>query len=83
MIGHRAPLIGEFEVVVMIAIVIERWMCRTEFLTRTITSEPEVGLAISTRAKWRSCLSAGQSVLRNLLDTADIVREAMLRQQSL
>jgi hypothetical protein len=34
----------------------------------------------STRAKWRSSTSACCSVLRKLLDTADIVREAIYRQ---
>jgi len=35
---------------------------------------------LSTRARWRSFLSARRGVLKRVLDTADIVREAMLRQ---
>ena len=46
----------------------------------TITSEPVVGKAISTRAKWRSSPSARIGMPKKLLDTADIVREAMLQQ---
>src|ERR1700680_2023518 len=57
-------------------------MGRTEFLTwKTITSEPTVGKATpSPRAKWRSSLSAGSSVLEKCLTRADIVREAILQQ---
>src|SRR5271155_3041204 len=45
---------------------------------KTITSEPTVGKATpSTRAKWRSSLSACHGSARKGLDTADIVREAI------
>ena len=40
----------------------------------TIRSEPTIGLANSTRAKWRSTPSRCRSVLEDILDTADIVR---------
>ena len=45
-------------------------------LTRTIQSEPRLETRKpSTRAKWRSSTSAYASVLENVLDTADIVRD--------
>ena len=45
-------------------------------LTRTIQSEPRLETRKpSTRAKWRSSTSAYTSVLENVLDTADIVRD--------
>src|SRR5215470_18476527 len=54
----------------------KRWLGRTEFLTRTIRSEPRLESAKpSTRAKWRSSRSACGSVFKNVLDTADIVRD--------
>ena len=34
------------------------------------------------RAKWRSSLSAYRSVLENVLDTADIVRDGIFHQLS-
>jgi hypothetical protein len=56
-------------------------MGRTEFLTwKTITSEPRLEKATpSTRAKWRSSLSACSSVLTKCLTRADIVRAACFR----
>src|SRR5262249_37828672 len=46
------------------------------FLTLTIRSEPRLESAKpSTRAKWRSSTSAYGSVLKIVLDTADIVRD--------
>jgi hypothetical protein len=49
---------------------------RTEFLTRTIQSEPRLETRkTTTRAKWRSSPSVYRSVLKNELDTADIVRD--------
>jgi len=45
-------------------------------LTRTIQSEPRLETRKPTkRAKWRSSTSAYASVLENVLDTADIVRD--------
>jgi hypothetical protein len=48
---------------------------------KLITSEPWFGMArISTRAKWRSSLSAWRSVekkVKKVLDTAGVVREAV------
>ena len=45
---------------------------------KLITSEPWFGIAlISTRAKWRSSLSACRSVEKNVLDTAGVVRDAV------
>jgi len=59
----------------------KRWLGRTEFLTRTIQSEPRLETRKpTTRAKWRSSMSAYRGVLQNVLDTADIVREGILRQ---
>ena len=47
-----------------------------EFLTLTIQSEPRLETRKATkRAKWRSSMSAYTSVLQNMLDTADIVRD--------
>src|SRR6476646_3664149 len=55
----------------------KRWLGRTEFLTRTIQSEPRLETRKPTdRAKWRSSLSAYRSVLENCLTAADIVRDA-------
>jgi hypothetical protein len=52
MIGHPAPLHGEFEVVIMIEVVTEEMVGWTEFLTEAIVSEPVVGERnLSTRAK--------------------------------
>ena len=46
--------------------------------------EPTVGKAKpSTRAEWHSSTSAGSGVLNLVLDTADIVRDACLRQLQL
>src|SRR5215467_8757577 len=54
----------------------KRWLGRTEFVTLTIRSEPRLESAKpSTRAKWRSSGSACRSVFKNMLDTADIVRD--------
>jgi len=50
------------------------WRVRTED-----SRERNISLAKhkpSTRAKWRSSMSARRSVLKTELDTADIVREA-------
>jgi hypothetical protein len=44
-------------------------------LTEAIEQDVETVWQISTRAKWRSSLSACRSVLRIVLDTADIVRD--------
>jgi len=45
---------------------------------KLITSEPWFGMArISTRAKWRSSLSAWRSVEKKVLDTAGVVRDAV------
>jgi len=61
----------------------KRWLGRTEFLTRTIQSEPRLETRKPTeRAKWRSSMSAYRSVRQNVLDTADIVREAIFHQPS-
>ncbi|HKV77403.1 MAG TPA: hypothetical protein VJP02_04650, partial [Candidatus Sulfotelmatobacter sp.] len=47
-----------------------------EFLTLTIQSEPRLETRkATTRAKWRSSMSAYTSVAQNVLDTADIVRD--------
>ena len=54
----------------------KRWLGRTEFLTRTIQSEPRLETRKPTlRAKWRSFPNAIGSLLENMLDTADIVVE--------
>ncbi|HKV81223.1 MAG TPA: hypothetical protein VJP02_23955, partial [Candidatus Sulfotelmatobacter sp.] len=46
------------------------------FLTLTIQSEPRLETRkATTRAKWRSSMSAYTSVAQNVLDTADIVRD--------
>ena len=46
----------------------KRWMGRTEFLTRTIQSEPRLERAKPIyETKWRSSMSACRSVLENCL----------------
>ena len=62
----RSPR-GEFAVVIMIEIEIEEMVGRTEFLARPIRREPKLACQISTRAKWRSSLSACRSVLERSL----------------
>src|SRR5262252_8949896 len=45
---------------------------RTEILTRMILSEPRLERRkATTRAKWRTSMSARKSALENVLDTAD------------
>ena len=56
-------------------------MGRTEFLTLTIQSEPRLETRKpTTRAKWRSTMSAYRSVLENCLTAADIVRDGDVQQ---
>jgi hypothetical protein len=54
----------------------KRWLGRTEFLTLTIQSEPRVGNAQtfyeSEMALFHECI---RKCARNVLDTADIVRD--------
>jgi hypothetical protein len=71
----------EFEVVIMIAVKDRRdaWVGPSPDLNIDY-ERAWVGRAkatASTRAKWRSSTSACWSVLEKLLDTADIVREAI------
>ena len=65
----------EFEVVIMIAVVIEEMEGRTEFLTPTIRSEPRLESAKhyeSEMALFNECM---QSCAHIVLDIADIVRD--------
>src|SRR5438552_11996252 len=74
---------GEFEVVIMIAVVIEEMVGRTEFLTATIASEPSIGKRKpSARAKWRSSPSAGRSVRKQCLTPPTLLEMAILRKSS-
>jgi hypothetical protein len=69
----------EFEVVIMIGCYgSKRRMGRIETSDlKPITSEPMVGKAKpSTRAKWRSSLSACRGVEKKGLDSAGVVRDA-------
>src|SRR5215475_9760522 len=74
---------GESEVVIMIAVVeSKRCMGRIETSDlKLITSEPMVGKAKhSTRAKWRSSLSACRGVEKKGLTEPVLLETAMLRQ---
>jgi len=75
------PLAGQFEVVIVIEVVTEAMVGRTEFLTGAIASEPTVGKRnLSTRAKWRSSSSARGSVLENRLTPPTFLEMAIYRQ---
>jgi hypothetical protein len=69
----------EFELVIMIELRPKRCLGRTEFPDpERITTRALVGPAIfSWRAKWRSSSECMPSCARKVLDTADIVREAI------
>ena len=65
----------------MIEVVIEEMVGSDRvFEAERLAASPRLAWQISARAKWRSSLSACRSVLTNVLDTADIVREAMFQQ---
>jgi hypothetical protein len=56
----------------------KRWLGRTEFLTLTIQSEPRLETRKpSTRAKWRSFMSASGSVLEMCLTPPTLLEIAM------
>jgi hypothetical protein len=54
-------------------------MGRTEFLTRWITSEPLIGMAIFIESEMALFSECMQQYTQKLLDTADIVRDAILQ----
>ena len=67
----------EFEVVIMIEVVTEEMHgSDRDSDLKLITSEPWLDTALSTRAKWRALWRARVRMLRNVLYTADIVRDA-------
>jgi hypothetical protein len=77
--GELLLFTEEFELVIMIELRPKRCMGRTEFPDpERITTRALVGPAIfSSRAKWRSSSECMPSCARKVLDTADIVREAI------
>jgi hypothetical protein len=57
------------------------WLGRTEFLTRTIQGEPRLETRKpTTRAKWRSSMSAYGSVLKTCLTPPTLLEIGILRQ---
>ena len=64
--------------VIMIEVAIEE-MVGSDSVTDplTIRSEPKVGLANSTRAKWRSTRSRCRSVLKNVLTPPTLLEMAI------
>jgi len=76
------PFAGEFELAIVIELVDRRdaWV-GLSFWPATDWKRALVGYStFSNRAKWRSLQSARCSTLTQALDTADIVRDACLRQ---
>jgi hypothetical protein len=75
-LGIPLSFTGEFEKVIMIEVAIEEMVGSDRVPDpQRLEASPRLALAISTRAKWRSSLSRCSSVLENVLDTADIVRD--------
>ena len=82
MIGHPAPCKGEFELAILIAVVIEEMAGSDRVLTRTIRSEPRLENANHQRERNGALSESTDQYAQKVLDSADIVRDAMLRQQS-